>query len=368
MTKGISIHLGLNSIDPQHYNGNSGKLKNPENDAKAMRLIANSLGYQSTMLLTKDATSSRFLSELYHASQNLEYGDTLLLTYAGHGSRIIDINSDEEDGYDETWVLYDRMLIDDELYNSWSKFKEGVRIILISDSCHSGTVSRVVNFLGNLTTIYPIDEQFRCLPVEVSSEVFQANKPLYESIKFAVPREVKNDVTASVLLISGCQDTQLSSDGVGNGAFTASLLRVWNNGSYSGNYKSFHNQIKLQMPATQVPNYYLAGKENNEFENGKPFVLNSTSRQSKPDIDEKNINTRKINWEIGIDEDKILKMNDFEIGEYIKNDICNDMVNSYKNYKKIRDESSNSRSSRGFGCEIKVSSEGKAEIKCGGTF
>jgi len=51
---------------------------------------------------------------------------------------------------DETWVLYDRQLVDDELYKIWSKFKPGVRILVLSDSCHSGTVPRdIPAFLGN---------------------------------------------------------------------------------------------------------------------------------------------------------------------------------------------------------------------------
>ena len=51
---------------------------------------------------------------------------------------------------EETWVLYDRQLVDDELYKIWSKFKPGVRILVLSDSCHNGTVTRdIPAFLGN---------------------------------------------------------------------------------------------------------------------------------------------------------------------------------------------------------------------------
>ena len=39
-----------------------------------------------------------------------------LLTYSGHGGQINDVNNDEPDGLDETWALYDRELVDDELY------------------------------------------------------------------------------------------------------------------------------------------------------------------------------------------------------------------------------------------------------------
>jgi len=49
---------------------------------------------------------------------------------------------DEEDRSDETWVAYDRQIVDDELYALWGKFAAGVRIFVLSDSCHSGTVAR----------------------------------------------------------------------------------------------------------------------------------------------------------------------------------------------------------------------------------
>jgi hypothetical protein len=42
----------------------------------------------------------------------------------------------------ETWVLYDRQMVDNEVYCLWGKFKSGVKIFVLSDSCHSGTMMR----------------------------------------------------------------------------------------------------------------------------------------------------------------------------------------------------------------------------------
>jgi metacaspase-1 len=42
--------------------------------------------------------------------------------------------------------LYDGELIDDELYAALNKFAAGVRIFVLSDSCHSGAVLRDANF------------------------------------------------------------------------------------------------------------------------------------------------------------------------------------------------------------------------------
>lgn len=150
MTKGLYLTIGLNSLDPEKYNGERGELKACENDAKAIANIAKTMGFSGKTLLTKDASSSAVLAGLYEAANTLESGDMLVVGYSGHGSQIGDVTSEEDDGLDETWCLYDRMLIDDELYAMWAKFKTGVRIFVLSDSCHSGTVTKRLEL--NLTT------------------------------------------------------------------------------------------------------------------------------------------------------------------------------------------------------------------------
>jgi metacaspase-1 len=37
-----------------------------------------------------------------------------------------------------------------------------------------------------------------------------------------------------VILISGCQENQLSADGESNGLFTSQLLHTWNDGLFKG--------------------------------------------------------------------------------------------------------------------------------------
>jgi hypothetical protein len=65
--------------------------------------------------------------------------------------------------------------------------------------------------------------------------------------------------SSRVILISGCQDNQSSSDGEHNGLFTGRLLTVWNRGKFTGNYATFHAQIKAGMPAIQSPNLFTLG-------------------------------------------------------------------------------------------------------------
>ena len=138
-----SLHIGINSVDPAHYGGWDGKLNGCENDARNMTAIAERDGFSSTLLLTVQATTANVLSAISAAARQLASGDVFLLSYAGHGGQVPNVSGDDEvDQQDETWVLRERMLIDDELEQAFSDFAPGVDIVLLSDSCHSGTVHR----------------------------------------------------------------------------------------------------------------------------------------------------------------------------------------------------------------------------------
>jgi hypothetical protein len=144
MTTGLSIHIGLNAVDPDGYDGWDGPLVACEFDAKDMAALAESRGFETKTLLTKDAASSAILEALGEAASSLSAEDVLFLSYSGHGGQVPDGNSDEDDRMDETWCAYDRQVVDDELYSAWAAFSAGTRIIVLSDSCHSGTATKAV--------------------------------------------------------------------------------------------------------------------------------------------------------------------------------------------------------------------------------
>jgi uncharacterized caspase-like protein len=82
-------------------------------------------------------------------------GDTIIFTYAGHGAQMPElVAGDEADGLDEFLQLpgFDRsraaeteheIIVDNEL-NAWFSEAEakGVQVLFVSDSCHSGGMSR----------------------------------------------------------------------------------------------------------------------------------------------------------------------------------------------------------------------------------
>lgn len=279
MTNAISIHIGLNGVDPNAYNGWPGTLFGCVNDATDMQRIADALGYTSTIILNEEATADRIISEIGQAAWNLDPGGILMLTYSGHGGQVPDANGDEPDGLDETWVLYDRQLIDDELYNMWNQLPAGARVLVISDSCHSGTMTRDAFIAMSQAAPFAAHyrsrsgaPRFRGVPPEVGASNYQAHKPYYDAVQFASGSRTRGDMEACVLLISACQDNQVAGDGDTNGLFTGTLLNVWKDGDFAGNYRAFFNAIVQQMPSTQTPNYSVVGTGNPGFEGQQPFA------------------------------------------------------------------------------------------------
>jgi hypothetical protein len=282
MAHGMSLHLGLNAVDPVHYQGWDGVLTACEADAEDMAQIAGSRGFKPTSLLRAKATRKAVSEALTHAAGALKAGDTFFLSYSGHGGQVPDKNGDEDDGADETWCLFDGELIDDELYGLWAKFAAGVRVLVLSDSCHSGSVVRdafsaALRATGALQAMIEPGApppRARAMPRDVALKTYRANRALYDGIQADVVGDAKAKVNASVLLISGCQDNQVSLDGAFNGLFTSNVLRVWRDGKFKGSYRDFHRSVVRRMPPTQTPNFLTVGKQSPAFEAEVPFSLN----------------------------------------------------------------------------------------------
>jgi len=276
--RAMSLHIGLNLVDPKHYAGWSGPLAACEFDANDMAAIAKTKGMVVTKLLSKAATRKAVLAGLRGAAAKLGKGDLFLLSYSGHGGQVADVSGDEADKQDETWCLYDGQLIDDELYFELGKFAAGVRILVLSDSCHSGTDTRA------RPEPPPPGMRSKLMPADVGLRVYEQHQAFYDGLQTSVAKAagkasiadpdavlstlsvqsgrisaIAKKFRAAAILISGCQDNQVSLDGDHNGAFTGRLREVWNTGKFRGNHAQFHATIKAGMPASQTPNLFLLG-------------------------------------------------------------------------------------------------------------
>lgn len=120
-----------------------------------------------TLVVNRDATRNRILSEIDQFSRKVRSGDVFVFGYSGHGTLFSDEKSEEQDErvllkplqlpagkYDSALVPYDarqkssgkpwkNLILDDELYAHFKPFTEkGCLVIVVSDSCHSGSLAR----------------------------------------------------------------------------------------------------------------------------------------------------------------------------------------------------------------------------------
>ena len=194
MAKGLALNIGLNAVNPRSYEGWSGELDAVQGRTyNDMRDIGRSQNFTVQTLLTKRATRSAVLGGMQKAAKALKSGDLFFLTYSGHGGQLPDRNGDEPDAQDETWCLYDGELVDDELYTALGRFARGVRVLVLSDSCHSGSVTQEVFYSAHVRpaltgTPGRSDEppRYRAMPRDVALRTYRAHRAIYDRLQKSV--------------------------------------------------------------------------------------------------------------------------------------------------------------------------------------
>ena len=206
------MHIGLNAVDSHAYNGWEGKLKAAENDARDIKRIAESQDHTARLLLTRDASSTNILHDLTNIAHQAQPDDLVMVSYSGHGGQVKDVIGDEEDDLYGTWCAYDCIIIDGKLYHCWRKFKSRVRMFALSDSCHSGSVTKNLRDKGvdvdKLTRINAslielhagifekrnggADYRPKAAPFDVTVSACIQNKAMYDAIQYAVSHEELN--------------------------------------------------------------------------------------------------------------------------------------------------------------------------------
>lgn len=276
MPKSYSLHIGVNNVDPAHYCNWTGKLEFCEADARYYFYIAGEQQIENRMLFLFEEphpqpTSKNLDDYLTTHSKILDAGDFLFITYSGHGGQVPDKNRDEVNGQDETWCLYDRQYLDDELWTQFKKFKEGVRIFVISDSCHSGTVVKGdwsktrAEKDENVKKIFE-GEPFsrRNAPNDITFKTHEKNRDTYA--KASNLRIVnKDNITASLLQIAACKDSEEAFEVGGHGLLTRTIKDILSAEQSYCSYDELHHRIVAGIPPVQEPCLGVYGKNGEKF-------------------------------------------------------------------------------------------------------
>ena len=248
-SKGIALLVGLTRVNPANYGGWNGEngCWGCELDVDNMARILDAQGFNVIMMKTESATHDNILDKLSSIAHAIDDDDIFVFYYSGHGGQQVDLDSDELDGHDETLVAYDQEIIDDELYQRFKLFPAGTRIVMISDSCNSGT-----NY-----------KNLRDVP-------FQSASSIYPIPDFLTDRE---DVSFQMIHMGGCRDGGTSSGYLGGGAFTIALCDAWDNGAFSGSHKDLFEAARKLIRSSQKPQYNEFGRVTDVFCSQKPFTI-----------------------------------------------------------------------------------------------
>ncbi len=285
MFKGYSLHIGLNNVDAKNYPGVPA-LAAAVNDAVFWASFAEEQGYKGRSLHNEAATAEAVLDVLAGYASNMQSGDILLLTYAGHGSQL---QNEKEDGFDherndQTWCLYNRELLDDELFDAFRAFAEGTRIVVVSDSCHSGTMVRALpdglDFSSLLEeglsrSMAARGMRSRKLPLEVEQAVAaRFGHSVYAPLQKKYKKTAQADnMKAAVKLLAACQDDQTTYDGEKNGVFTEAFMELFKKPAFkTATAETFIDEIREQYYFPR-PNFFQYGAIIPSFDRSFPFAI-----------------------------------------------------------------------------------------------
>ncbi|MFN6339480.1 MAG: caspase domain-containing protein [Cyanobacteriota bacterium] len=255
-----ALCIGIND-----YPGTENDLLGCVNDANDWATTLTARGFTVNKLLDSQATKAAMMDAFGQLIGSAQSGDTVAITFSGHGTLAPDTSGDEIDGYDEALCPYDiqdgQVVLDDEIHQLFSQRAAGVRLILISDSCHSGTITRNaphdpdagdtprIRFLP-LASWLPEDQlpkgsggkPLTTLPI---SQVFS---PWVGVVR-----------GAGDLLMAGCEEgpDHYSYDANfrhrPNGAFTYYALRALKALPAHATYRDWHKAIRRALPSTDYP-------------------------------------------------------------------------------------------------------------------
>jgi metacaspase-1 len=230
------------------------ELKGCVNDAKGWAaLLKDHYDFNSsdiTLLTDRRATKAEVHRALGELLAGAGRGDVLVFTNSSHGTYVADRDGDES-LYDEAMCPYDceeELLVDDELRELFADIPRGVRVTVISDSCHSGSVTR------DPGELFAPDQRRRrfCDPRAIG-------RPDIPDVRQkARPRAVELYPESGMreLLLSGCRSDQYSYDArfgrTFHGAMSSFAQRLIADAGYRITYRQLHRTL---VPALRDANY-----------------------------------------------------------------------------------------------------------------
>lgn len=153
--QGYALLIATNSINPASIKQKRFTRDRPAPQYGSTEFVANDIAVTKAML-AQSAFETNHINELVgdriagdavrqaltDLSAKAKSGDLVFIYFTGHGEQLPDTNGDEEDSLDEAMVLYDDLVVDDEVAALLNRFAAGVRCVFVVDACHSGSTNK----------------------------------------------------------------------------------------------------------------------------------------------------------------------------------------------------------------------------------
>jgi hypothetical protein len=249
-----ALCIGIND-----YPGTDSDLEGCVNDCNDWASVLEKRGFSVRLMLNSAATGKAMRKAIQTLVSTARTSDTTVIQYSGHGSFVPDVDGDEPDGTDECLCPYDVKsqgpITDDELFELLRPQAPGVKVVMISDSCHSGTVARFAPILTPPTIVGNDAPQrkVRFLPPSLYL-------PRREVAKLGARRALRSSSPPgryAALLLAGCRDTEYSYDayfrGRPNGAFSFVALQALKKMPAGATYSDWYKMIRRMLPSRQYP-------------------------------------------------------------------------------------------------------------------
>ena len=227
-----AICIGINN-----YPGMFNDLKGCVNDANDWAELLTEFGFDVSVVLDEQGTRENIKAALRNLVLVLKPGDYGVFTYSGHGTYNRDSSGDEEDSYDEALYVYDGILLDDELREILDDLNTQASLVFVSDSCYSGTVTRVVED----------DAQYakpRFMPVLGYNPIIPVKTRLLAEAEMLE------------LLLTGCSDSELSFDAFINGRYNGAMSRYAIDAiraNRGATFSEFYYSLRQALPSQEYP-------------------------------------------------------------------------------------------------------------------
>lgn len=226
-----ALHIGINKYPA----GNA--LEKCVADARAMQKI-----FGGKLLLDRKATPAAIRAAIQATVRSPGKDEWAVITYSGHGTQVEDENDDEPDGWDEALVAADLdVILDDEFQSLLHGRHRQSRVLVIADSCFSGTVHRAAPLVGSAHVEALRRESVRFLPPSLA-------RPKKRRVQNQGPQSA----LPNVVLCSGCADFEFSYEGPKHGVLSGAIKKHWRPGLTIG---ALAKRIGAEVDASGYPQH-----------------------------------------------------------------------------------------------------------------